>query len=83
MLHTQYVYMRHVCSAVQVVSRLNANRAPDVPEIPLASLEQKNIRAGSVKDPYSTPGAEQCFDAVSRWYACDIQHYGFASLRAS
>lgn len=69
------------CVALQVVKRLNANRVKGVPEIPVTELEQKNVRAGNVKDPYTKPGAEQCFDSVSRWYACDVEHYGFASLK--
>lgn len=68
---------------MQVVNVLNANRAPDQPEIPAGPLEQKNVRAGNFKDPYGVPGADQCFDAVSRWYACDVQHYGFASFPAA
>jgi F420-dependent methylenetetrahydromethanopterin dehydrogenase len=66
---------------LQVLRTLNANRNPDVPELPIADLEQKNVRAGNVKNPYAKPRAEQCFNAVSRLYACDVQHYGFASLR--
>ncbi|KAF6265099.1 hypothetical protein COO60DRAFT_1624003 [Scenedesmus sp. NREL 46B-D3] len=64
----------------EVLKTLNANRDDDVPELPPADLERKNVRAGNVKNPYAKPGAEQCFDAVSRMYACDVQHYGFASL---
>lgn len=68
---------------LQVVSRLNTNRLPGVPELPVAPLERKNVRAGDVNDPYQKPGAEKCFDAVSRLYACDIQHYGFASIQTT
>lgn len=61
---------------------LNARRVPGVPEIPLAPLEQKNVRAGNVaRDPYTATGAGACFDAVSRWYACDVDRFGFSALR--
>jgi hypothetical protein len=66
--------------ALQVIRTLNAQRAPEAPELPVTALEQKNVRKGSDKDPYSAAHA-QCFDSVSRWYACDIEHYGFAGAK--
>ncbi|KAF8062111.1 hypothetical protein HT031_004371 [Scenedesmus sp. PABB004] len=64
----------------EVVRELNARRDPSVPELPVAPLEQKNVRAGAVSDPYAHPGAEVCFDAVSRWYGCDVDRFGFSAL---
>jgi hypothetical protein len=63
-----------------VVKTLNANRLPGAPELPVAPLEQQNAHRGGEKDPYSpaVPGQAQCFNAVSRWYACDIERFGFA-----
>lgn len=68
--------------AAQVVKTLNARRAPDAPELPVGELEQQNVRRGAESDPYSASHT-QCFDAVSRWYACDIENYGFAGAAAT
>jgi hypothetical protein len=66
--------------APQVIRTLNAQRTLEAPELPVTALEQQNVRKGSDKDPYSAAHA-QCFDSVSRWYACDIEHYGFAGAK--
>lgn len=59
---------------------MNAQRGPGVPELPVTALEQQNVRKGADNEPYSAPHM-QCFDSVSRWYACDIEHYGFAAAQ--
>ena len=44
----------------------------------MEELEEMNIVGGKVHtDPYAQPGAEHCVDAVSRWYACDIDRFGY------
>lgn len=65
---------------LQVIRTLNAQRLPGVPELPINELEQQNVRKGSDKDPYSA-AQSQCFDSVSRMYACDIEHFGFAAAK--
>jgi hypothetical protein len=80
-LNRQRPACSHFPLHAQVVRELNARRVPDVPALPAGPLEQKNVRAGNVRDPYANPDAEVCFDAVSRWYGCDVQTLGFAQLR--
>lgn len=63
-----------------MIKTLNARRSAAVPELPISDLEQQNVRQGSGKDPYDASHM-QCFDSVSRWYACDIEHYGFAGAK--
>lgn len=65
-------------AGLQVIRTLNAKRAPGTPELPINNLEQQNVRTGGHKDPYDAAHMH-CFDAVSRWYACDIENYGFAN----
>jgi hypothetical protein len=67
-------------AALQVIRTLNAQRLPEVPELPVSELEQQNVRKGSGKDPYDASHM-QCFDSVSRWYACDIEQYGFGGAK--
>ena len=62
----------------QVVRTLNAQREPGLPELPINELEQQNVRKGSDRDPFSADQMH-CFDSVSRWYACDIDRFGFAA----
>jgi hypothetical protein len=69
---------------LQVMRTLNAQRLPGAPELPVAPLEQRNAHSGH-SDPYNpvVAGQAQCFDAVSRWYACDVQRFGFDAAGAS
>jgi hypothetical protein len=47
-----------------------------MPEIPYNPLDPKNVRTGSVSDPFAGDNAH-CLDAVSSWYACDIEKFGY------
>jgi hypothetical protein len=62
----------------QVLQTINSRRPSAQDEIPVTELEQKNVRAGNIKDPYSRADTQQCMDAVSRWYACDVEKFGFS-----
>eukprot|EP00775_Hariotina_reticulata_P010220 gene10220-10380_t len=66
----------------EVLQVINSRRPPTQDEIPITELEQKNVRAGNVKDPYSQADTQQCMDAVSRWYACDVEKFGFSQPAA-
>lgn len=62
--------------AVQVVKEINKRREPDMPEIPYNPLMPKNVRTGSVSSPYGGANSH-CLDAVSSWYACDMEKFGY------
>lgn len=68
----------HSLSPRQVVKELNKRRDPSVPEIPYRELVAKNVRNGTVSDPFSGDNGH-CLDAVSSWYACDIEKFGYLS----
>ncbi|WIA09571.1 hypothetical protein OEZ85_008963 [Tetradesmus obliquus] len=59
-----------------VLAAINQRREPEMPEIPYNPLVPKNVRNGSVSDPFAGDNAH-CLDAVSSWYACDIEKYGY------
>jgi hypothetical protein len=65
-----------VCAYAQVLAAINKRKDADVPEIPYNPLVPKNVRNGSVSDPFAGENAH-CLDAVSSWYACDIEKYGY------
>ncbi|KAF8073165.1 hypothetical protein HT031_000826 [Scenedesmus sp. PABB004] len=59
-----------------VVKAINARRDAGLPELPYNPLVPKNVRAGNVSRPYGGAHAH-CLDAVSRWYACDMEKFGY------
>lgn len=61
---------------MQVVKEINKRRDTAMPEIPYNPLVPKNVRSGSVSTPYGGENAH-CLDAVSSWYACDIEKFGY------
>jgi hypothetical protein len=65
----------------QVVKEINARRDPSLPPVPFNPLVPKNVRSGSVSDPYGGANTH-CLDAVSSWYACDIERFGYLASAA-
>jgi hypothetical protein len=59
-----------------VVKEINKRRNPSFAEIKARELQPKNVRTANVSSPYSGDNS-QCLDAVSRWYACDIEKLGY------
>lgn len=72
-----------------IVAAINARRrgagdgdtAPP-PPLPASRLGVSNVRKGQVAGPYN--GAHShCLDAVSRWYACDAEKFGYLPRMAT
>lgn len=61
---------------VQVVAEINKRRTPGLAELPANDLVPKNVRTGSVSDPYAGEH-RHCLNAVSRWFACDVDKFGY------
>lgn len=61
-----------------MVKEINKRRNPSFAELKAVELEPKNVRTANVTSPYSDENAE-CLNAVSRWYACDIDKLGYLS----
>jgi hypothetical protein len=59
-----------------VAKEINKRRMPGMPEVPVGDLEETNVKPSRISDPYGGDNAH-CLDAVSQWYACDAQHFGF------
>eukprot|EP00775_Hariotina_reticulata_P011105 gene11105-11259_t len=62
----------------EVVKEINKRRNPNFAELKVVELEPKNVRTANVSSPYSGDNAN-CLNAVSRWYACDIEKLGYLS----
>jgi hypothetical protein len=67
----------HGC-CLQVLATINQRRDASLPEIPYNPLVPKNVRTGNVSDPFAGDNAH-CLDAVSSWYACDIEKFGYVA----
>lgn len=67
-----------------IVAEINRRRdAAQVPALPSDSrLGVSNVRKGRVAGPYNGEHSH-CLDAVSRWYACDAERFGYLPRKAS
>lgn len=60
-----------------IVEEINRRRnATAVPPLPDSRLGVSNVRKGRVAGPYNGEHSH-CLDAVSRWYSCDAEKFGY------
>ena len=64
----------------EINRRRNTTAAPS--PLPESRLGVSNVRKGRVAGPYNGEHSH-CLDAVSRWYSCDAEMFGYLPRRAT
>ena len=69
----------------EVVKHINARRPAGARPVPDGPLDAVNVKPGNISRPYGDGGGDDgssspfghCLDAVTRWYACDVERLGY------